>query len=102
MNSITRRSLVSIFDGRTVPMTTSNFLTTVECCTQQEVTMTDSNRPPLTFAFFPDVATFEVASDDITDGEMLANAQVANIMGYGGENLSPQLSWRGFPAETKS
>ena len=22
--------------------------------------MTESNRPPLTFAFFPDVATFEV------------------------------------------
>ena len=64
--------------------------------------MTDSNRPPLTFAFFPDVATFEVTSEDIADGEMLATAQVANIMGYGGENLSPQLSWRGFPAETKS
>ncbi len=64
--------------------------------------MTDSNRPPLTFAFFPEVATFEVTSDDIADGEMLANAQVANIMGYGGENLSPQLSWRGFPSETKS
>jgi hypothetical protein len=32
---------------------------------------------------------------------MLANPQVANIMGYSGENLSPQLSWSGFPAETK-
>jgi hypothetical protein len=64
--------------------------------------MTDSTRPPLTFAFFPEVATFEVTSDDIADGEMLPNAQVANIMGYGGENLSPQLSWRGFPTETKS
>jgi hypothetical protein len=64
--------------------------------------MTDANRPPLTFAFFPEVATFEVTSDDIADGAMLPNAQVANIMGYAGENLSPQLSWRGFPAETKS
>jgi Raf kinase inhibitor-like YbhB/YbcL family protein len=64
--------------------------------------MTDSNRPPLTFAFFPDVATFEVTSDDVADGATLKNSQVANFMGYSGENLSPQLSWRGFPAEAKS
>src|SRR6202051_3574233 len=64
--------------------------------------MTDPTRPPLAFAFFPEVATFEVTSEDIADGEMLPNAQVANIMGYCGENLSPQLSWRGFPTETKS
>jgi Raf kinase inhibitor-like YbhB/YbcL family protein len=64
--------------------------------------MTDSNRPPLTFSFFPDVATFEVTSSDIADDAMLSDQQVANIMGYNGENLSPQLSWSGFPAETKS
>ena len=64
--------------------------------------MTDSNRPPLTFAFFPDVATFEVTSDDIADGATLSNAQVADFMGYSGENLSPQLSWRGFPEATKA
>jgi Raf kinase inhibitor-like YbhB/YbcL family protein len=64
--------------------------------------MTDSNRPPLTFAFFPDVATFELTSDDVADGATLSNAQVANFMGYSGENLSPQLSWSGFPPEAKS
>jgi Raf kinase inhibitor-like YbhB/YbcL family protein len=64
--------------------------------------MTDADRPPLTFAFFPDVATFDVTSDDVADGEMLGDAQVANFMGYSGQNLSPQLSWSGFPAETKS
>jgi hypothetical protein len=63
--------------------------------------MTDSTRPPLTFAFFPDVASFDVTSDDIADGETLSQAQVANFMGYSGENKSPQLSWRGFPTETK-
>jgi Raf kinase inhibitor-like YbhB/YbcL family protein len=67
-----------------------------------EDTMTDSNRPPLTFAFFPDVATFALTSDDVADGATLSNAQVANFMGYSGDNLSPQLSWSGFPAETKS
>jgi hypothetical protein len=64
--------------------------------------MTDSNRPPLTFAYFPHVAAFDVSSGDVADGEMLTNAQVADIMGYSGENLSPQLSWSGFPPETKS
>src|SRR5580692_1906660 len=64
--------------------------------------MTESNRPPLTFAFFPDVTAFDVSSDDIADGATLSNAQVANFMGYSGENLSPQLSLSGFPAETKS
>jgi Raf kinase inhibitor-like YbhB/YbcL family protein len=64
--------------------------------------MTDSTRAPLTFAFFPEVPTFEVTSNDIADGETLDNAQVANFMGYSGDNLSPQLSWSGFPDETKS
>jgi len=63
--------------------------------------MTESNRPTLTFAFFPEVASFEVTSDDIGDGATLTNAQVANFMGYSGENLSPQLSWSGFPPATK-
>jgi Raf kinase inhibitor-like YbhB/YbcL family protein len=64
--------------------------------------MTDPNRPPLTFAFFPDVATFEVTSDDVADGATLSSAQVADFMGYSGDNLSPQLSWRGFPEPTKA
>jgi len=38
-------------------------------------TMTESNRPPLTFAFFPEVASFEVTSDDIGDGATLTNAK---------------------------
>lgn len=64
--------------------------------------MTDTNRPPLTFAFFPEVPSFELTSDDVVDGVMLSQTQVADIMGYTGENKSPQLSWSGFPAETKS
>lgn len=64
--------------------------------------MTDTSRPPLTFSFFPEVASFEVTSEDIAQGESLSDAQVADIMGYHGANQSPQLSWSGFPPETKS
>ena len=50
----------------------------------------------------PKVASFEVTSSDITDGEKLPTPQVSGIFGAGGEDKSPQLSWRGFPTETKS
>jgi Raf kinase inhibitor-like YbhB/YbcL family protein len=48
------------------------------------------------------VATFTVTSEDIADGERLSRAQVSGIMGAGGDDLSPQLSWQGNPPETKS
>ncbi len=63
--------------------------------------MGESTRPPLTFSFFPPVPTFELTSSDIGDGLMLKPAQVASGMGYSGANRSPQLSWRGFPLETR-
>lgn len=63
--------------------------------------MSESARPPLTFSFFPPVATFELTSTDIADGTMLSPAQVAGDMGYSGQNRSPQLTWSGFPLETK-
>jgi Raf kinase inhibitor-like YbhB/YbcL family protein len=50
----------------------------------------------------PDVASFEVTSTDVTHDELLAPAQVSGVMGAGGEDVSPQLSWRGFPAGTQS
>ena len=48
------------------------------------------------------VPGFTLTSTDIADREQLAAAQVSGILGAGGQDLSPQLSWSGFPAETKS
>ncbi len=50
----------------------------------------------------PKIPTFVVTSEDVTNGEALNLAQVSGQMGAGGADVSPQLSWSGFPAETKS
>ncbi|ODR24902.1 YbhB/YbcL family Raf kinase inhibitor-like protein, partial [Mycolicibacterium porcinum] len=50
----------------------------------------------------PKLPTFTLTSESVTDGQPLANDQVSGIMGAGGSDVSPQLSWSGFPAETKS
>lgn len=48
------------------------------------------------------VPTFTLTSTDVTDGEVLSLPQVSGIFGAGGTDTSPQLSWSGFPAGTKS
>lgn len=50
----------------------------------------------------PEVPSFEVSSTDVKDGECLPRAQVSGIFGAGGDDTSPQLSWNGFPAATRS
>lgn len=64
--------------------------------------MTNDQRPPLTFEFFPEVPSFALTSSSVADGATLSARQVADSMGYDGENRSPQLAWTGFPPETKS
>ncbi len=50
----------------------------------------------------PQVPTFTLTSSDVIDGQVLAMAQVSAMMGSGGGDVSPQLSWSDFPANTKS
>lgn len=62
--------------------------------------MTD--RAPLPYDFLPQVPAFTVSSTDVAAGQQMGNAQVYNSFGMSGDNISPQLSWSGFPAETRS
>lgn len=54
------------------------------------------------YDFLPELPSFTLTSADVTEGQPLKNAQVSGIMGAGGEDISPQLSWSGFPEETRS
>lgn len=54
------------------------------------------------YDFLPSIRTFSLTSESVADGEQLAREQVSGILGAGGSDISPQLSWSGFPEETRS
>ena len=49
------------------------------------------------YDFLPELPTFTLTSESFTDGQAFGNDQVSGIMGAGGSDVSPQLSWSGFP-----
>jgi Raf kinase inhibitor-like YbhB/YbcL family protein len=47
-------------------------------------------------------SSFELTSPDVANGGTLKAAQIANIFGCSGGNISPALSWKEVPEGTKS
>ncbi|WP_028922729.1 YbhB/YbcL family Raf kinase inhibitor-like protein [Pseudonocardia acaciae] len=65
--------------------------------------MSTAARPPGPYDFLPEVPSFTVTSADIADGQTLPEAQRSGAFGVpGGRDVSPQLSWSGAPAGTRS
>ena len=64
--------------------------------------MADRPLPPNPYDFLPQVPSFTVTSADVSDGATLPMPHVSGVMGAGGEDRSPQLSWSGFPEGTQS
>ena len=58
--------------------------------------------PPNPYDFLPQVPGFTVSSTDVADGDVLPKRLVSGVLGAGGEDRSPQLSWSGFPEQTRS
>ena len=63
--------------------------------------MADRPTPPNPYDFLPQGPSFTVTSTDLSDGERMPMPHVSGVMGAGGEDRSPQLSWSGFPEETR-
>ena len=58
---------------------------------------------PNPYAFLPKVPSFSLTSETVKDGQPLPTAQLSGIFKVpGGTDTSPQLSWSGFPKDTKS
>jgi hypothetical protein len=55
---------------------------------------------PDPYDLLPPVPSFTLTSEDVQDGQPMAARHAHGSAG--GENLSPHLTWSGFPAETRS
>jgi Raf kinase inhibitor-like YbhB/YbcL family protein len=66
-------------------------------------TITESQVNPNPYAYLPDVPSFHLASTTVSNEQPVPLAQMSGVFGVpGGQDVSPELSWSGFPAQTES
>lgn len=54
------------------------------------------------YAKLPALASFTLTSQDVADGGQMSLKHAFTDAGEGAENVSPELTWSGFPADTQS
>src|SRR5450631_214060 len=60
-------------------------------------------RGPKPYEYLPAVPTFQLTSTTVTNGTSLPAAQLSKLLGEpNGKDVSPELSWSGFPKGTTS
>lgn len=71
---------------------------------QSAATLTAGTAPAVDpYRGLPNVPRFRVTSSDVVDGKPMPVEQLSGLGGVpGGKDSSPQLTWTGFPAATKS
>ena len=79
--------------------------TTSSSPTSPGVSPTNSGvvRGPNPYQYLPAVPTFQLTSTTVSNGNPLPAAQFSKLLGVpAGKDVSPELSWSGFPEGTKS
>lgn len=69
---------------------------------QPEATPAPDTQSPDSYAFLGNLPRFSVSSDDVLDGAEFSAPQRSGILGAGGEDISPHLTWTGLPSGTSS
>src|ERR1700680_1754238 len=71
--------------------------------TSSHATHPPTQSGPDPYAYLPQVPSFQLTSSSVTNGQPLPPEQLSKMFGVpGGQDISPHLSWSGFPAGTES
>lgn len=54
------------------------------------------------YARLAPLPAFTLTSTDVSQGQQMPKPQLSGLFGAGGEDISPQLAWSGFPEGSKS